>query len=336
MARLFGHQAKKRERRDELLSAYLDGQLSAEERARLEAQLATEPALRAELEALRHTVALVRDLPPVPIPRNFILPQTAAARPRPAAPVRPRYAWAAPLLTAATGVVSLLFMVVLAGNLLLPHTRGNLAFAPAAAPLPEIEAPQAAVEPSPPSQKAATEEFEEIEPAYAGAPTPLPLPTEAPAEEAPPRANEAEGHDEATPEEWDGMAEATPGEMTEAPPFTGGGGQPAVEATIGTPTATPLVAEEAAAAPTAPTTATVTTEEDRDSVEPTPGAVSEAVPLAGGEEETVAVEGEQAALEDGRSGLFQVTLWLVLEVALGLTALGLALATILAWRARRH
>ncbi len=335
MARLFGHQAKKRERRDELLSAYLDGQLSAEERARLEAQLTAEPALRAELEALRHTVALVRGLPPVPIPRNFILPQTAAARPRPAVPVRPRRAWAAPLLTAATGVVSLLFMVVLAGNLLLPHTRGNLAFAPAAAPLPEIEAPQAAVEPSPPSQKAATEEVEEIEPAYAGAPTPLSLATEAPAEEAPPRANEAEGHDEATPEEWDGMAEATPGEMTEAPPPTGGGG-PTVEATIGTPTATPPVAEEPAAAPTTPITATLTTEEDRDSVEPTPGAVSEAVPLAGGEEDTVAAEDEQATLEDERSGLFQVTLWLVLESVLGLTALGLALATILAWRARRR
>jgi hypothetical protein len=58
--------------------------------------------------------------------------------------------------------------------------------------------------------------------------------------------------------------------------------------------------------------------------------------LAGGEEDTVAAEDEQATLEDGRAGLFQVTLWLVLESVLGLTALGLALATILAWRARRR
>ena len=47
--------------RDELLSAYLDDQLDAEDRARLEAQLAGDPALRSELEMLRRTVALVRD-----------------------------------------------------------------------------------------------------------------------------------------------------------------------------------------------------------------------------------------------------------------------------------
>jgi anti-sigma factor RsiW len=50
MMRLFAGQAKKREQRDELLSAYVDGQLSAGERARLEAQLATDSALQAELE----------------------------------------------------------------------------------------------------------------------------------------------------------------------------------------------------------------------------------------------------------------------------------------------
>jgi len=153
MIGLFTRQAGEREQRDELLSAYLDDQLSAGERARLEAQLATDPALRAELDTLRRTVALVRDLPPVPIPRNFILPQTVAARPRPVRRARPRRAlraepqakaWAAPLLTAATAVVSLVFVVVLAGDLLLSGMGGR-AFAPAAAPLMEAEAPQVAL-----------------------------------------------------------------------------------------------------------------------------------------------------------------------------------------------
>ncbi|MEE9616174.1 MAG: zf-HC2 domain-containing protein, partial [Anaerolineae bacterium] len=143
MVRLFTRQAGKREQRDELLSAYLDDQLSAGERARLEAQLATDPVLRAELDTLRHTVALVRDLPPVPIPRNFILPRTVAARPRPVQRARPRPAWTAPLLTAATAVVSLVFVVVLAGDLLLSGVGGQ-AFAPAAAPPMEAEAPQVA------------------------------------------------------------------------------------------------------------------------------------------------------------------------------------------------
>ena len=80
------------ERRDELLSAYLDGQLSVAERERLEERLATDAALQAELEALRRTVAWVRELPPAPLPRNFILPPTIEARPRPTPAARPRRA----------------------------------------------------------------------------------------------------------------------------------------------------------------------------------------------------------------------------------------------------
>jgi len=109
--------------RNELLSAYLDHQLSAEERARLERELAQDSALRRELEALRETVNLVQDLPQAELPRNFILPERTPQRhpPEPEAHLtsdRPR-AWLAPLLTAATTIVSLLFVVVLAGDLLL-------------------------------------------------------------------------------------------------------------------------------------------------------------------------------------------------------------------------
>lgn len=57
----------------EALSAYLDGRLSPRERARLEARLAREPALRQRLAELRALRAALRDLPPPRVPRNFTL-----------------------------------------------------------------------------------------------------------------------------------------------------------------------------------------------------------------------------------------------------------------------
>ncbi len=57
----------------ELLSAYLDGTLSESEHQVLETRLQNEPSLRRELDALRQTVALVKQLPPLKAPRNFTL-----------------------------------------------------------------------------------------------------------------------------------------------------------------------------------------------------------------------------------------------------------------------
>lgn len=271
MTRWFENRVKQRKQCDELLSAYLDGQLSAQEQVHLEAQLAADPALRAELEALRRTVALVRDLPPVPVPRNFILPQTAAARPRPI-PSRPRRAQAAPLLTAATSVVSLLFVIVLVGDLLL----SGLVFAPAAAP---GEVPQVAFAPSPVSEAVEVEDV---------------TPTEATLEVT---TEEAEGHAETQPQ-------------AEQPPAAMGGDERGEESAVPPPPPSPTGAAEATAVPAAPLTAE--------------------------EEKTEVVEDEQRAPESWRLGLVQTTLWRALEISLGLTALGLALATIMAWRARRH
>src|SRR3954470_14351031 len=65
---------------DELLSAYLDGQVTPSERAAVEAALAADPSVRARATDLRATVALLRALPQ-PVPRRtFILtPEQAAA-----------------------------------------------------------------------------------------------------------------------------------------------------------------------------------------------------------------------------------------------------------------
>lgn len=66
----------------ELLSAYLDGQLTTAEQAALETRLEVDAALRGELAALRQTVALVRGLPVRRAPRNFTLTPAMAGTPR--------------------------------------------------------------------------------------------------------------------------------------------------------------------------------------------------------------------------------------------------------------
>jgi anti-sigma factor RsiW len=390
MGRLFARRGKAREQADkrhpwdELLSAYLDGQLSAGERARLEARLATDPELQAELDALRQTVALVRDLPPVPLPRNFILPQTAdklhpkATRPRSLPSPRSRRAWAAPLLTAATTVVSLLFGVVLAADLWF-SSAGRLALAPAAEPLLEAEAPRPqAFAPSPVIEEAAAEVEVEAEAGKAvPAATPLPMPTdvfyppqpprEAPAEAAP----EAEQYTGEVPENAEPAAPAVDEGPTEepAPP------PPAASGVAATPTAPAMLEGLDAAAPgvgtgssgeesVAPTSApglpvveevpivsTVPAEaptmpaEGVEVTEPAAGWAAEAPEappsaVEEGERDEAAVE-RGAPEDDVANGRFLPALapiapWRVLEVVLGLVALGLALVTVRTWRVRRR
>jgi anti-sigma factor RsiW len=326
MARMFGRQMKEREQRDELLSAYLDGQLNAEERARLEARLTTDPALQADLEALRRTVALVRDLPPMPVPRNFILPQTAAARPHPAPPPRPRHAWAAPFLTAATVVASLLFAVVLAGDLAF-SSMGRSALAPKAEPQ---EAPQLAMEPSP-----AVEEMEaqvEVEaekvvaPDAAPSATPVTPELEAPAEAPPEALAETEDY-----EEMEEKAVEAP-----APAMAGGGPVEEVTATAPALTTSPPAERAATPLPTTPPMATAPEGADEGSTEPTPSVTTEVAPPRSAEKEAEEAMADEHLREGERASIALITLWRVLEIALGLTALGLALGTILAWRARRR
>lgn len=328
MARLFGRQTKEQEQRDELLSAYLDDQLSAGERARLEAQLKTDPALQVELEALRHTVALVRDLPPVPIPRNFILPQTVMARPRPAPTTRRRRAlrakpqdkaWAAPFLTAATSIASLLFVIVLAGDLLLSRV-GGLAFAPASAPLPEAEAPKTELTPPLVGQELGAEETMPTDAISTATPLPMEAPVEAPLE---------------TTAEAERGAVVTPQVAASPAPAMGGGG-PTEEPAAPAPVPSPAEAEELTVAPTMATAAAVAEEKDEGSAEPTPSVVIETPPSEVEEEEADAAEDRQDVPESAVTEPVTISPWRVLEVALGLTTLGLALATVWAWRARRH
>jgi len=66
----------------QLLSAYLDGQLSGREKALIEQQLQREPAWREGLETLRKTRAVLRAAPRRRAPRNFTLSPALAQQPR--------------------------------------------------------------------------------------------------------------------------------------------------------------------------------------------------------------------------------------------------------------
>lgn len=346
MARGFERLTKEQAARDELLSAYLDDQLDAEDRARLEAQLAADPALRAELEALRRTVALVRDLPPQPIPRNFILPRVAAPEARPA-PVTRRPRWLAPFLTAATAAISLLFVAVLAGDLLFSGMGG---MAQLAAPAPEED--RAAMAPSPVGRTIVEEEAEKVlsvteppaeefpadvspEAEAEGTPAPdaetqaTPIPAPMVPSEAP-----AEGGEGGDDEER--YLELTP-EAEESPvPPTGGGGA-LIESPVPTPTpaaggvadvAAPTGTLEAGEAASVPTT---TSEPEERALRETESALDNVV-------ETEPPLPAESGDEDWRAPVSPVWVapWRIVEIALGATALLLALAAVWAWRVRRR
>lgn len=104
---------------DELLSAYLDDEVSAQERAQIERALAQDPDTAWRLNALRQTVALVKELPRLTLPRSFTLSEADIA---PRAQTSARAPWWRPLLAPlllrnATAIAALLFAVLMLGDL---------------------------------------------------------------------------------------------------------------------------------------------------------------------------------------------------------------------------
>jgi hypothetical protein len=120
----------------EQLSAYLDGELSKRDAARLEARLQDEPDLLEMLEQLRQTVHLVGTLPEVSIPRSFTLtPEMAGIKERPRV---------YPVMRLATAVAAVAFFALVGVDALTGVTlRG--AVAPAAEMQRSEEVPAPAV-----------------------------------------------------------------------------------------------------------------------------------------------------------------------------------------------
>ena len=99
----------------EKLSAYLDRELDERERRELDALLAADPALRAELEELRQTVEMVRSLPKVSAPAGF------ARRVERAIVASQRLRWLRPAALAAAACLVVGFLVGLVSGLRAPR-----------------------------------------------------------------------------------------------------------------------------------------------------------------------------------------------------------------------
>ena len=94
------------------LSSYIDQEISSAEQARVEAHLSMCETCRHDLRTLRWTRGLLRETPPVQVPRSFVIREADITSPK---PVR-RRSWFA-VQWAAT-VVAALFVLVLAGDML--------------------------------------------------------------------------------------------------------------------------------------------------------------------------------------------------------------------------
>jgi len=314
---------RRRERDDELLSAYIDGQLLGRARSEFEARLAGEPELRTRLEATRRMLGMVRSLPTVPAPRNFILDPArygARARPRPAARLYPT-------LRLATALATLVLLVVFAGDLI---TQVALPFG-AAAPAPPQPANEsdrgtrtlAAATAAPPGQP-----VPQAVPQTAVSPAVQPTQPPAP----PTQALETQAQPTAVAKAAGPQVKASPsppaaGRPSSQPPAAGGG-QTDMSATPN-PAAPSLAAVPATPLPT-PATPTVAPSP----VPPTPTALPSPVPPTGvavsqapaGPQEqppATAYQGERSVRPNP---------WRIAEAGLVALVIVLAAATILARR----
>ena len=140
----------------ETLSAYLDGQLSSNDRIRLEVLLTERPEMCVALEDLRRTRNFLRIQPSLRAPRNFTLsPQLAGIR------IKERgSSFAFPVLGAVSALASILLVLVFVGDMLITRAGPSQIFI-AQAPIEEYLAVEETV---PGSFSPAEGELQEILP----------------------------------------------------------------------------------------------------------------------------------------------------------------------------
>lgn len=157
----------------QLLSAYIDDQVNAHERALVEAHVATCARCSYDLATLRRTVALLGQLSAVPAPRPFTL-READVRPVPATS---RAWWQLPWARGLAASAALLLCVVVVAGVWL--VRGVSRLGSPAAPAPvALQAPRPAGTPAP---EAASEKAVEVQVEQEVA-APLEVPAAAPEE----------------------------------------------------------------------------------------------------------------------------------------------------------
>ena len=126
---------------DELLSAYLDGEVTAQERAQVERALAQDSETAWRLASLQQTVTLVKALPRASLPRSFTLREVDVMPTRGAGDAAApwwRTLFSPALLRNAMAIAALLFIVLSVGDLTLSRTMPS-ASAPMALKKKELE-----------------------------------------------------------------------------------------------------------------------------------------------------------------------------------------------------
>ncbi len=360
MSKVFRNRRKSNEEQiDELLSAYLDGVLASQERQMLETRLRQEPTLVARLDGLRQTKRALANLPQVGIPRNFILSPSMVAPRKPVTRPRQRRTW--PVFGWATAAVTLLFLLVFAGDLIVvkptpPRPTQVVAqqFRLAVEATLEAESPPDVLEMAP-VQAEVTSELGVEEKAAPAAEVPKELaeqeaPTEVVVEkeivveaEAPEPAAEAK----AASEDTAATADAGPVAGEGAEPPSGEEGERMLQAsaapteeaetgfaqeTLGVP-ATPTPAPEGTAPPSTPVTPEAEVAENERSPLASPMAEQEKAELAEPTRTPDAVASALAmvtpAVADTTQTEDDVRFWLRLaEFGLGVAVVGLALVTL--------
>ncbi len=174
----------------DILSQYIDGEVTPAERARIEAHLATCEACRRELIQLRRVVSLLHSVPMAPAPRSFALTPRMAPAPR-------RWWRLSEYAPVAAAVAASLFLVVLFADLRLRPVA-----------LPSLQAPRAVMAPAAPAADQIFSEGSAAPPTQAPAAT-----TAAGAFYAP-----AEPTGEAQPEEAEAASLPAPENRLEATP----------------------------------------------------------------------------------------------------------------------
>jgi len=302
---MFDHLLKSEHQRiEEMLSAYLDGELSPKEQARVQKHLAQCAHCARNLHTLHQTVALLGQLPPVAVPRSFaIRPVQVAQRPS-VLPVRRTYAY----LRAATVLATVVLAMVLAGDVFLTGLAPYLA--PARAPeivVREVPVEKVVVETVVAEKEVVvTVEVEreivvEKESVYAATPSPAPAEKREEVQAAKPLATPAVVGEVAT---------------GAAPPFT-----PEVEAL----TEAPLRPDEGRIEATSPPAEAIIAAEPTFTPAPMPTAIAEALPPTPVPQEPTA----RGAVRPSRPG---VILLRAVEAGLLALVLVLAIATLVARR----
>lgn len=347
------------EKRQEAITAYLDGHLTPSERQRFEEKLEADPGLRHEVEQQSFIKRNLQQLPQVRAPRNFTLDPAQYGAPEPDTAIR-----LYPVLRTATVLVGIFFVIAVGAALLIPQgsPMESVALAPMAGEvaedvrgaIPEAEQEQMEEMASPIIEtELFAEEEAAVEAPVEGAPAPAEEPiagtpsadTAMEADQAVEEAMEEEAvAQEAVPEGE--LEEAEPGisaaapataedqQMTEEAARAGGiGTKPAMETPpVEAPAEEALEAEALPAEPL-PTASLPPPAETPSSTPPQLAEVAPTSPTVGQElTEEAAPADEQQEVEQQDFGRTAFTLLTFLAVILGIAVIVLSGATLLVRR----